>query len=243
MRGTSTVPGWRRWAWRIALALAGGLLLGLVVVWLAWHYVPTWYDPAQLSDDDLPRVRAALPATIQEFTDRLVAGEAFEFKLSARAINEWIAGRASIWPEWHRALPEWLRHPVLAFENDRIILAARVQRGRWQAIVSVHLTVAVQGNDLVIRLVKTAVGALSAPMRPVIQALRAPISELAGAGDDLPRYVRDLVQAVDWAEPDQALRDGVHVENRFIWPNGERRFRITNLQADGGWLTLSVEPL
>ena len=50
----------------------------------------------------------------------------------------------------------------MAFEGGRLIVAARAQRSGWRAIVSAHVTVLVDGDDLVIRLVKTAVGALGA---------------------------------------------------------------------------------
>ena len=243
MRGTSTVRGWRRWAWRGALALIGGLILGLVIAWLATNYIPTWYDPPQLSDDDLPRVRADLPATMQEFTDRLVVGGTFEFKLSAGQVNEWIAGRASIWPDAQGSLPEWLQDPVVAFEGGRLIVAARAQRSGWRAIVSAHVTVSVDGDDLVIRLVKTAVGALGTPMQPIVDALCRSVHELLDPSGDLPQYLRRLAEGLDRVKTDQTLRDGVHVENRFIWPNGERRFRITQIRAEHGWLTLFVEPL
>lgn len=120
---------WQHWLVRIAAGTTIALIAGVVAGWLAFQHIPSWYAPPVVGEADLARVRASLPESYQTFTDRLAEGGTFEFELSARRINEWIAARGALWPDARDVLPVWLREPVVGFLPDRIVVAARYERG------------------------------------------------------------------------------------------------------------------
>jgi hypothetical protein len=217
--------------------------LGILIAWLGLRWTPSWYDPPQVQQAELPRVRASLPNSLQTFTDQLVAGKPFQFRLSARTVNEWIAARESIWPDTEGRLPEWLHEPVIAFENGRIIAAGRFEREGWEAIVSLHWVVEPQNDDLLVRLVKTGVGAFGAPRDRITEALDQWLGSLPPDAQKDHEYIQALTEELRGATATQLVSDGVRVANDFEWPNGEREFRLTKISADDGWLTLGVEPL
>jgi len=227
------------------VAALGGLVITVfaVSVWLAIRYVPSWYAPPQLSDADLPRRRSSVARTLQDFTDRLIDGDRFTFKLSAHDINEWLAAREAIWPDADRRMPDWLHDPMLTFDDESIIIGARVQRGSWHAVLSTHIYVSPREDDLVVRIGRTAIGAISAPAGYVRDAVDDWLSLLLISMEKMPDSLYEILAAVRDTGTRQVLSEGIRVENRFVWPNGERPFRILSLKAADGWLTLVVEPM
>lgn len=222
-----------------------GGVSGLVVVigWLAFQHIPAWYDPPQVTHADTARIRATLPAAYQTFSDLLAAGGTFEYKLAARTVNEWIAARASLWPDARDAVPKWLREPVIAFANDRVIIAARFDSGGWRAIVSAHLDFVPGEDDVMIRIAKVAAGSLPVPPRWVARTIDQYLAEAEIADSltgDIPESLGEALRRPDSAA---ALSSGVKVPNRWHWSNGDRRFRILDLRAEDGLLTLTVEVL
>ena len=218
-------------------------MIAALVAWFGLRHTPAWYDPPYVSAEDLPRVRASLPTSLQSFTDQLVEGSPFQFRLSARTVNEWIAARESIWPDTRGRLPEWLSNPIVAFEDGRVIGAGRFERDGWRAVVSMHLVIAPEEDELVVRLVKTGIGAFGAPTERIGRALKVWLDKLPEQGEKVPEYLRTTIEALRESTTTQLLSEGVRVVNEFVWPNGEREFRISEVAAGDGWLTLSVEPL
>ncbi len=225
----------------VLLTLAVTSALG--VGWLAFQHIPAWYDPPQLTPDDLPGVRASLPSIYQEFTDRLAVGGRFEFKLAARTVNEWIAARADLWPDARQITPSWIKEPVMAFVDDRVVVGARYERGDWRAIVSAHFEVTVEGDTLVIRLTKMAAGSLPMLMIMITDTLDERLADMFGERRSLPGRLGGLATGRERLESVRTLQEGWPLENRLYWSNGERYFRLHDVHADDGWLVLSVETL
>ncbi len=234
---------WKRWVGGALVLLTLAVTSALAVGWLAFQHIPAWYDPPQLTPDDLPGVRASLPSIYQEFTDRLAEGGRFEFKLAARAVNEWIAARADLWPDARQITPSWIKEPVMAFVDDRVVVGARYERGDWRAIVSAHFEVAVEGNTLVIRLTKLAAGSLPVPMTMITDTLDKHLADLLGERRSLPGRLDRLSTGMERLDSVRMQHEGWPLENRLYWSNGERYFRLLDVHADDGWLVLRVETL
>lgn len=215
----------------------------MAATWLALQHIPAWYQPPTLTADDLPRVRATLPAAYQEFTDLLAEGGIQQFKLSAASVNEWIAAREALWPDSRGVLPNWLKNPAVAFLDDRIIFAARFERDGWRAIISLHLTVSLESDEIVFRIAKIGAGSLPLPAASMVDAIDAHIEAALQREDKLTSILTELTDVDDRLLLKAALADGVKVRNRLHWSNGERRFRIVDLRTSDGELLLEVEPL
>ncbi len=232
---------WTRWILGAAIVLAITVVVGLAAGWLAFQHIPSWYDPPQVQAADLPRIRASLPGTYQEFTDLLAGGGVFEFKLAARTVNEWIAARADLWPDARDVFPPWVREPVVAFTNHRIILAARCKRDEVEGIVSAHFAVNVNGDELLFRLTKLATGSLALPMTAVIDALDRRLADLPDLRGSLPNSLQQFADELGRLESIGVLRDGWMVANDLYWSNGRRRFRLLEVRCENGDLILRVE--
>ena len=228
----------------------GGVIVSAILMasaaavgWLAFQHIPEWYDPPRLTAADMPGVRASLPSVYQAFTDQLAGGGEFEFRLSARTVNNWIAARADLWPDSRELTPPWIKEPVVAFTGGRVVLGARYERDDWRVIVSAHFEVVPTGDTLVIRLVKPAAGSLPLPLALIGDALDEHLADLLGNDGALPVKSNGLPTGMERLESVRTLLDGWELENRMYWSNGERYFRIGEAHAENGWLVLKVETL
>lgn len=243
MHPRSSRLGWIPWARRVAIAVAVALVVGVSAAWLAFQYIPSWYKPPTLTADDLPRLRATLPAAYQNFTDLLAEGGIQEFRLSADSVNEWIAARESLWPDSRGMLPTWLKNPALAFLDDRIILAAQVERDGWRAIISLHVSISLETDNIVIRITKVGAGALPLPALTTINTIDAHINAALKHEDKLTSILAELTDVDEHSVLKAAVAGGVKVRNHLRWSNGERHFRIVDLRTRNGELILQVESL
>jgi len=240
----TNISRWRQRVLAAAVMLLGVVVLAAVVTFLSLQYIPRWYAPPSLTADDLPRIRATLPAAFEEFSRRLVAGKTFDFTLVADTINEWIAARTTIWPDARDALPTNLREPVVVFDNGLATVGATVINGTLRAIVSSGVSVTVAGDTIELRLANTAVGGLSLSPAWLTSVVDLPVDDEL---EHLVQNASDTVQFIDDATPNrsivQRLANGIRVQNRFLWPNGKRWFRIRDIRLATGRLTLTVQPL
>ena len=243
MQSRSSRYPWTRWARRAAAASGVALAVGASTTWLAFQYIPSWYEPPTLTADDLPRIRATLPAAYQEFTDLLADGGTRQFSLSSTTVNEWIAAREALWPDSRGMLPNRLKNPAVAFIDNRVILAAQFEHDGWRAIVSLHLTVSLETGEIVFRIVKVGAGSLPLPAASMVDAIDAHISAALKRDDELTSILVELTDVDDRLLLKAALAGGVRVWNRLHWSNGERRFRIVDLRTHNGELLLRVESL
>jgi len=188
-------------------------------------------------------------AAADSFGDQLVLGHPFEFVLNDRSVNEWLAALPRAWPEWNELLPRECAQPVVRFEQDLIRIGVRIQSNRWESIVSAGTAVQIADADSVmIALRDVKSGAMPIPaaiLRRMVRfedgnehsnpsgtSVRGSTNGMArpGASSDSPLTI-------------DRLFEGYRVGNRFVWPNGERPFRIASLTLTSGELRLRIEPL
>jgi len=242
--------GWkskfRRAARRAALLVAILAAAAFVGLWLAFQHKPAWYRPIRLDELVYQRARGETVATADSISDQLVLGKEFEFVLSDRSVNGWLAALPRIWPEAGQTLPDELRDPAVQFAEDRIRFAAHFQENGWQAIVSVDLFARVtdDGTSVTIALAGARGGSLPVP-RAVIERLLGPLIEHARSSET--NHDADATSpwdaAVKGVRSADQLFTGVTNRNDFVWPNGKRPFRIASIRATNGELRIRLQPL
>lgn len=216
------------------------VLLAASVVWLVFQHRPGWYRPVAADEPTIRRAQAESAAVADETSRNIVARQDFELQLADRMVNEWLAAMPVLWPQSREWLPPGVRDPAVSFDHDEMRVGVYVERNGWRVIVNVALTAQVSPDQEAILLSVRRVRGGSLPMpRSVTDSLRRRIHT------EIERLRRD---GLSMAESDGVEIDGpgtvnLTIRNRFIWPNGERPFRITHLMAQDGLLTIGMEPL
>jgi hypothetical protein len=217
----------RRWL-RVSagvVLVAGMILLG--VGWLVLQHVPSWYQPARLDAAGRQNAQADATRMADWIGDKMVQKEPFEVLLHDWSVTDWLAVLPSVWPEATRSIPEGVKDVALKFDTGQVLIGAHCARNGWRAIISLTVTARLTDDGGHIEVVLRGVHGGSLPL---------PKTLLAG-----------------WLEP--VLRDwrggdshddplaGVRIRNRFIWPNGDRPFRIASIKVGGGDLRVGIVPL
>jgi len=223
----------------------------LVVLWLMFQHKPSWYRPVTLDEAGLERARGEATGMVDGVSDRIVQGEPFDLILRDRVVNEWLAGLEGIWPDAQRVIPPELSNLATRFDGDRVRLGALCAGRRVGVILNAAFSVRVSddGRNVVIALTGARGGSLPIT-RAVLDRMLNPLlsrqnsrdvrSRTAASGKARPTRLEsslDDVRSVD------DLFEGVKVRNRFIWPNGDRPFRIDSIKIDDGELHLRIKPL
>lgn len=197
----------------------------LVVGWLVVHHRPGWYRPPVLDEDGLGRAQRDAVAAADDFGDRLVIRRVFTMTLVDRAVNEWLATMPEAWQRvW---LPKELVQPAVHFAAGKLQFGAKLDRRELQSIVSIDLlpSVSADGRVVEFRLGAIRSGAMPIPVSLMERWLKPIIAENAKGGPPTPA---DALLAIP---------------NRFVWPNGERAFRINKLSLNDGHALIDIEPL
>ncbi len=205
-----------------ALGLAGLVLLG------ALEHRPDWYAPVVLGESELQQGRMDAMRVVDQIGDRLAAGNPFEITISQSQWNTWLAGLSQIWPDAAREIPREIVEPVLSFEAGRLSAAARIESGGWRAVIttSYGLKLSTDKEWLIVQLESARCGVVSLPRFVTKWLLR-------------PHLRKGALRNPEFDQ----VYEGLSLENRFVWPNGRRRFRIEELTIEPGYLRLKIDPL
>lgn len=212
---------------------------------MAFQYKPGWYRPVVLDHAGIQQAERQAVAVADDVGDQMVEGRPFDVVLQDRSVNEWLAALPHVWPEARDALPPELTEPVVNFEDGCVKVGAHYAADGWRAIVSMGLTldVSAEGSTVTITLLGARGGSLPIP-RSVLHRVFDQLSRSAGSVQDEPENAGDaLASALQEIESLDDLFEGVRIDNRFVWPNGDRPFRISSIQIDNARLRLHIEPL
>jgi hypothetical protein len=235
--------GWRRvWRWTARIGLVAALAAPLVLagLWLAVRHIPGWYRPPRLEGVELRRAQMDATDTFEWISARMVAGQPFDVVLRNESINEWLVAAPAAWLDVPGALPPEIRGVAVRLREGGLSLGIQYADERFEAIVSLDagLRLTEDGRSLVIRPDGVRVGAVQVPFA-LITALAGPIvgpldtAELERAGYRTPDG--SIARLEDFAK-------GLVFDNAFVWPNGDRAFRIESLGIDEGAARIRVVP-
>lgn len=212
----------RRWV-AVLLLVGAVLLVGFAGLFCAATYRPGWYQPAAVDFDRLPEDKQSFVTLLDSISAALNRGESIEIVVDQAQLNRWLAGRHEVFPpEWQRFEP--LRDPfVEILPEQRLRLACRIGRGGLAVVGSVQVRLVVEPEAIELS-------------GPTLRAGLLPVSAgwlLERLSDRLPGGLRSYVD--DRGGP-------LRIRNRWIWPNGRRRFRVASLHSEPGRLRIRLEP-
>lgn len=215
----------------ILAAVIGCQCLALVALWLAFQRRPGWYRPIIPADTVVRQARSETTAAIEETGQLMVRGTTFRISLDEGKLNEWVAALPYLWPDEASRVFDTLHGLAVQVEDGRVRIGGLLERGGWRTVVHLAVRVELVHSASKVRIVLEDVraGALPVPLMALeAAAARADRSISLGHG----RKVK-LEQ----------LFTGAEIENRFVWPNGERPFRIQSISIEHNEIILDLEPL
>ena len=214
--------------------LTAGLVLGPIVailLWLTLHHIPSWYRPAALDEAGTQRARSEAVSITDYISDQMVKRKPFEVTLSDKMLTQWLAALPSIWPTAHERLPPQISDIAVRFDRNVVRIGARYDRSVL-TIVNIHLALDTNenGTQLSVRALYVCCGSLPIPIAILDRMLTDRLATVDSAAARKIESMSDLVK-------------GVQFENRFVWFNGRRPFRIDSIQVRSGELRLRISPL
>lgn len=209
-----------RWIALGALAVTIGLLIG---AGCALTCRPNWYRPPAIDYSRLDADKRDATNLGDRIGDGLNSRRVVELELDEAQLNRWIAARNEL-PGGVPLDLGPLRSPFVdLLEDNRIRLAALVERGGVALVASVSFKVALEDDAIRVRIEDVRAGAAPAPMELIEPLLREAFAR-SGQSDRLA--------------PDGSIV----VPNDLVWPNGKKRFRIASIEIDDNLARVRLEP-
>ena len=225
---------WLRWMGICALST----VLAMGVIWLVFQHRPGWYRPATPDEPTIERAQSESAQVVDETSKQIVQRKGFEIRLTDRMVNEWLAAMPILWPESRDWLPAGVRDPAVGFDGGEMRVGVHVEREGWRVIANAAVAAEVSRDLSTINVALRCVRGGSLPMpQSVVDSLWQRL---------VSGVKRGRVEGLQVSVPEDSANDPAHelaIRNHFIWPNGERPFRITRFGAENGVLTIGMEPL
>lgn len=185
---------------------------------------PAWYQPLSIDYQRLEDDKRAQHRLENIISASLNDSRPVELELEQDQLNRWIAARNELWPGEVPSIEPFSRPQIMLEDGNRVRLAARVEHAGMRVVLSAVFEVELHEDALVVAWDAVRAGALPTPAKLLDQAAHKLADRL-----DLPA---------------DAVADGrITLPNRGRWPNGQCRFRITDLTITAGRLRVRLEPL
>ncbi len=227
----------------VALVLA---VVAAGTLWLTLQYKPAWYRQAIVERMSPKRARAEAIQLADTIGDSLVARQPTEIKLSDRGVTGWLAVMPSLMPQGQYSLPHGVSALAVRFDEAGFIqVGASVDQKGFRVILSVSIRIELvkQGQYIRMALDQANGGALHLPKalleKVLNQFLQSEMVSRVSDKNDRSRSIDTFAKArtVDeWYE-------GVLIPNRFVWPNGDRPFKVDRLTFSDSMLTIQIQPM
>lgn len=195
----------------------------LLVVGGALTCRPPWYQPLSIDYSRLEDDKRAQLRLENRISAALNRGSPIEIELDEAQVNRWIAARHELWPGEVPSLEPFRRPQLVFLDRNRIRLGALVEHSALKVVLSVTFRIDLQPDNLVVTLEAVHAGTLPAPRR-VIRPAAAKLADRSGL-------------------PEEAIAEGrIALPNEGTWPNGKRRFRVSDLSIRKGTIRVRLEP-
>lgn len=193
---------------------------------------PGWYVPPVINDAGAQqRVRNNLINAEQAFTQSLLAGQPFIYHIYQDDLNRWIAMRKEIYAQVDELLPPVVADPFILIDEDRIVLAGRVNRSGVDAILSLELESVYHDDCIVLTARSLKCGSMPVPLDSAKLGLNEKVA--SDPGEAWPGS--PIING--------SLGEGLKIGSRATWKNGGVDYRVTGMTAHPGRLDLSIEPV
>ncbi len=214
-----------------ALVGAACLLAILLVLIVLLKWKPGVYRPVEIPRSEHQKMRNHLVAAEQAFTENLRADAGpFTYHIYQDDLNRWLAIREEIYPGASEWLPRGLSDPFILFEDGLIVLMGRYNDGMGSVLLSMELTLSMDRDDLVMRVVGLRCGALGLP-HSFIDDLSSPVDREAGdTWPGSPAISGDL-------------ESGLRLNAEAWWICGGIAYRVLDVSVVDGRLDFEIEPL
>lgn len=210
----------RRW---IVLASALAAATTLIAAGCSLTCRPRWYQPAAIDYSRLDSDKRDATNLGDRIGDGLNARRPVEIVLDEAQLNRWIAARSEL-PAGISLDLGPLRNPFVDLvDPDHIRMGALLERGGLKVVASVTARIAVDAEELHVRIEGIHAGAAPAPLALVEPLLRDALAR----GGEAERLAADRT---------------IVIPNDFTWPNGKRRFRVASVHIDDGTARIRLEP-
>jgi hypothetical protein len=224
-----------KWRWTRRRALLAGAIVSLLfvlVMLLLLLHGPSWYAPPTIAPGERQHVRNNLIAAEQAFTESLRADVGtFVYHIYQDDVNRWLAMRREIYPLLDELAPPELADPFVLFDSGQITLAGRYRSGALDAVVSVDIAVAMQGDRLNLTVAAARLGLVRMPLG-IAHHLGLDKSVDRGPDDIWPGSPRI------WGD----LTGGLNVGSDAWWKNGGVAYRVLDVSVERGAINVTVEP-
>jgi hypothetical protein len=213
----------RRWL-RLTLVLLPVTIVGLLLA-LGGTLTcrPSWYQPVSIDYGRLEDDKRAQLGLENRISAALNDRRPVEVELDEAQVNRWIAARHELWPTEAPSLEPFERPQIVFLSDNRVRVAALAKRAGVRVVLSATFRIDLQSDGIVVKCDAVHTGALPTPRRLIEKA--------AGTLADRLRLDRATVSAGIMTLP-----------NEGTWPNGKRRFRITDLSIEDGRAHLKLAP-
>jgi len=235
----------RMMVWVVRITLGAVLLIACTALaaWFAVERIPSWYQPIDVSQAELPRIRNSLPNTYQAINERIIAGDPFSFSLDQRTVTEWVVARGELYPESQGWLPPWVQDPVIRFDDGLCTFGARIDYQGWKTILGIHIAVEVDENEAVwVRIQKVTAGAVPVPLSRLTPMLDELLKSAELDPELMPDPASDIIRDLRERGAGALISEGIQAKNRFKTPNGQRWAKLESVEAEDGILRLGIRP-
>ncbi|MGB0714876.1 MAG: hypothetical protein ACPGXK_03305 [Phycisphaerae bacterium] len=227
----------RRGIFVVVISVAAVLLIILPLgLWMAFQRKPHWYSPVSPEPAVVKHTSNEFLKWADRISDEMVRRRPFEIEISASEVTHFASAAPAMFPEEFSSWPPEITDPAVTFEGGLIKVGFHCDYEGWRVIAVFHIEMTLLDADtLHVRLDGIRGGALPVPQGWVRDVADPLLKRWQQKVDDLPTWLADL-QSVD------QLYEGMSIPNRFVWPNGKRRFRIDGISPQHGTLGVKIEP-
>lgn len=200
------------------------LLAALICAGGALTCRPSWYQPASIDYALIEADKHAHLKIENDISAALNGNSPVVIELDEEQVNRWIAGRQQFWPGEVPSLAPFENPQVNFLADGSVRLAALVELANVEAVLSITFRFELSGEDVIVKWEGARAGALPAPT--------ALLNELAQAIADRLNLDDRVLSGSEFTLPNEAT-----------WPNGKRRFRVTQIAIEPGSARVELKPL
>ena len=220
-------------------------VIGMVILWFTFQHIPNWYHPIRLDDAGKKRARKETANLFDTIGDKLVRGESFEMRLTQRRVNEWLSLLPDFLAVGGSSESPRITEPAVCFEKGLTRIGAHYQNGGLRVILSVTLTASIisEGREMELTIFGIHGGSLPAPksiMEPLINQLLKKIRSRMAHDSQEGSIISSVLAKIESSDD---LFAGIKSKNRYVWPNGERLFKIDFITMGDGEIHFRIIPI